>query len=217
MGLAILIFGVLLLLRSVSPELGETLWAYWPVILMLFGAMLISQPSGGRHPILGSTLIIIGFLLILKNVDVIRLRWRDIWPIVFILLGLSIIFRNFRKSSGLITGSDYFDLSLILGGAKYRFDSKNFKGGRITAIMGGGEIDLFDAGMAPGGAEIDVMAIMGGVEIRVPSGWQVSMQGAPILGGMEDKTSTVSGASTDERPRLVIKGTAIMGGVEVKN
>ena len=217
LGLAILVFGVLLLLRSVSPELGETLWDYWPIVLILFGIMLISQPSGGRHPILGSTLIILGFLLILNNLEAIRLRWRDIWPIVFILLGLSIIFRNFRKFSGLITGSDFIDLSLILGGGKYRFDSKNFRGGKITAIMGGGEIDLYDAGLASGGAELDIMTVMGGIELRVPPGWQVVMQGSPILGGMEDKTVSAPGTSSDERPKLVVKGTAIMGGVEVRN
>ncbi len=216
-GLAILILGVLLLLRSIDPDLGETAWDFWPVVLILLGTVLLFQPEGSRQPLLGSALLIIGLLLILNNFEVIRLRGRDIWPVILILLGISILARNFRGRGKQVAGSDYFDLSLLLGGGKFKYDSKNFRGGKITTIMGGGEIDLYDAIPVQPEAVIDVMTIMGGVEIRVPSNWQVVMQGSPILGGMDNKTVASTGTATEQRPRLIVKGTAIMGGVEVKN
>ena len=43
--------------------------------------------------------------------------------------------------------------------------------------------------------------------------WWVVGRVAPILGGYEDKTA----GAPDGAPRLVIRGSAIMGGIEVRN
>jgi hypothetical protein len=53
----------------------------------------------------------------------------------------------------------------------------------------------------------------GGIEIKVPDEWEVVNRGNAFLGGFEDKTRPLPGANR----RLVVTGTAIMGGVEVKN
>ena len=81
------------------------------------------------------------------------------------------------------------------------------------AVMGGCEIDLDSVRSASGDATIDVLAFWGGIDIRVPRGWTVVNRVAPILGGFEDKT----GGAGPDGPRLVVRGAAIMGGVEVKN
>jgi len=54
----------------------------------------------------------------------------------------------------------------------------------------------------------------GGIEIRVPENWTVSGRVTPILGGYEDKTRPPQGATTH---RLVVRGFAIMSGIEIKN
>jgi predicted membrane protein len=78
--------------------------------------------------------------------------------------------------------------------------------------MGGLEIDLHNASIK-GEAVIDIFAMMGGVEMRVPEDWLVVIEGFPFMGGYENKTH----APKDTTKRLVIKGTAVMGGVEIKN
>jgi hypothetical protein len=82
----------------------------------------------------------------------------------------------------------------------------------LTAILGGFEVDLRNASIQ-GEAVMDVMAVMGGVQLRVPDDWIVIIEGFPILGGYDDKTRPPK----DSVKRLVIRGTVIMGGVEVKN
>ena len=82
------------------------------------------------------------------------------------------------------------------------------------AIMGGCEIDLRQAAIAADEASIDTFAMWGGIKIKVPQTWNVILQGFPFLGGFDDKTVKPSDPSAK---RLVIRGTAIMGGVEITN
>jgi predicted membrane protein len=80
--------------------------------------------------------------------------------------------------------------------------------------MGGCEIDLRRASLADDAtATIDVFAMWGGIEIKVPEDWEVVNRGNAFLGGFENKARPLPGT----RKRLVVTGTAIMGGVEVKN
>lgn len=89
-----------------------------------------------------------------------------------------------------------------------------FSGAEATAIMGGVELDLRHAGMAGEEVIIDTFALWGGIEIWVPVHWHVVMQGLPLMGAFEDKTQvTVQG----RQPRLIVRGIALMGGVEIKN
>jgi predicted membrane protein len=80
-------------------------------------------------------------------------------------------------------------------------------------MMGGCEIDLSQASMRGEAAVFDIFAMMGGIEIRVPEDWAVENQGLALLGGFEDKTRR----PLDAKKRLVLRGFALMGGVEVKN
>jgi hypothetical protein len=54
---------------------------------------------------------------------------------------------------------------------------------------------------------------MGGVEIKVPRDWSISIVGTPTLGGIEDKTIPPMSPGK----RLVIEGSVVMGGVEIGN
>jgi hypothetical protein len=101
----------------------------------------------------------------------------------------------------------------ILGGVSRGNNSRMFRGADLIAIMGGCEIDLRKAAIN-GEAVIDVFAMWGGIEIRVPEDWTVASQVFPLMGGVEDKTRPPQGATAH---RLVLRGFAIMGGVEIKN
>ncbi len=218
-GLIVVVFGLLLLFRNMGNDFGYRLWHYWPVIFVILGLSMIVRPGGYRRSVTGAVLVLLGVLLILNNLEIIYLRWSAIWPIILIFVGLMILLGNLKRFSKREVGEDFINLSLILGGGEFKFESNNLKGGDITAIMGGGNIDLRNADIAGDQITIDIFALMGGVELRVPTSWQVVISGAPILGGMDDKTSR---AAIDESraagsKRLLITGTAILGGIDVKN
>ena len=100
----------------------------------------------------------------------------------------------------------------IWSGLQRRVASPAFRRAELTAIMGGIELDLRQAGTENGEAVIDVFVMWGGIEITVPPDWAVSNQVTPILGGAEDKSTGTQQA----RHRLVVKGVVIMGGVDIK-
>ncbi len=97
--------------------------------------------------------------------------------------------------------------------------SQDFQGGDITAIFGGIELDLTEANIQTNEATLAITAIFGGVEVRVPPNWQVAFRGAPIFGGVEDKTRTsrVVDPANPNLKVLVITGAVIFGGLEIKN
>ena len=100
----------------------------------------------------------------------------------------------------------------IMGGFERQVSSQRFRGGQITSIMGGCEIDLTHA-QIEGEAHLNVFTLMGGITLRVPNDWTIIIRGTPILASIEDRTRV----PIDGSRRLVITANAILGGVEVRN
>lgn len=84
----------------------------------------------------------------------------------------------------------------------------------VIAVMGGAELDFREARMPPGITELNVFAWMGGVEVVVPPGVRVEMNGIALMGGFEEHMRTVEPPPPDA-PVLRIGGFALMAGVEV--
>jgi hypothetical protein len=114
-----------------------------------------------------------------------------------------------------VRGDDWLRATAVMSGRRERVTSNAWRGGDVTAVMGGVELDLREAKPAAEGARLDVTALMGGVDIWVPSGWKITSRITPLLGGVEDKTTP--GASNGDPPRLELTGMALMGGVEIKH
>jgi predicted membrane protein len=215
LGLGVLTLGAILLLDNFGIVAAENFYDYWPVFLMLIGISHLVRPEGSRRYFAGTVWIAIGSVVLLSNLGYIAFEIWDLWPVVLLIIGGSLVLRPFRRRQ-ITVGEDagVFEATAILGGASRRIATSDFQGGDATAIMGGCEIDLRDCGSEGGPAEINTFAFWGGVEIRVPSDWEVQVKGTALLGAYEDKTRTADG---EGRKVVIVTGTAIMGGVEIKN
>jgi len=80
------------------------------------------------------------------------------------------------------------------------------------ALMGGIEPDLREASLSSEVTEINVVAIMGGLTVRVAPGTRVETDGFAIMGGFEDPAPHPD--ARDDGPLVRITGFALMGGVE---
>lgn len=196
-GVAIIILGVILVLRNLGVELGFNILSLWPVILILIGAGHLNQPLETRQSMGGWILIILGIIFLLNSLDILDIAWRHIWPFILILIGLAILRHALWGSARSASDKDFINLSFVLGGGNFKFNSSNLKGGKLTAFMGGGKVDLREADMKSDEMILDTFALWGGIELFVPHHWQVNMRGTPILGGMDNNTSTSTGNTQD--------------------
>jgi predicted membrane protein len=121
---------------------------------------------------------------------------------------------NTGSNSQRYTPEDFIDATSIFGGVHKKMVSKNFKGGDIVTIMGGTEIDLTQADFT-GVARLDVTQVMGGTKIIVPAHWEVRSEVTAIFAGFEDKRQQPAIQNPDKV--LIIEGTSIFGGIELKN
>jgi len=143
-------------------------------------------------------------------------------PLILIALGIYIIF-NKRRQDGESSfhfqseiNKDKIDDVAIFGGGTKIISSDNFKGGNITAIFGGSEINLMNCKLAEGDNIIDVLTIFGGTTIIVPKEWNVVVNVTSILGGFSNKSVRNPGVVIDQSRTLYIKGLAMFGGGEIK-
>lgn len=174
-------------------------------------ASFISNPRVYVWPLL---IVVAGVLLQARELGWLEFNvWSLIWPVVVIMFGLSLIFNIGHRGKARNVGDDTIDLFVAFSGTQARSVSHQFTGGRATALFGGIELDLTDAKFKQT-ATIDLFTAFGGIEIRVPEGWTVVVKGLPLFGGWEDKTRR---PKDKDAPTLVVNGTCIFGGVEIKN
>ncbi|GAA0427656.1 hypothetical protein GCM10010357_56660 [Streptomyces luteireticuli] len=82
------------------------------------------------------------------------------------------------------------------------------------AFWGGGQIDLREASFEDGEVTIRCVAIMGGIQVVVPPGLDVRVDGVGIMGGFDSKGAG-EGAADAPAVRVRVTGLAFWGGVEV--
>ena len=209
-GVVWIAIGTLILLVNLGV-VSHQVWHYWPVLLVLLGMSIVWRaiagprwhPSGRRSPWAAGVVTDVGEPPTSGAAP----------PAGPADPGQSAS----AASASAATGSDAastVSAFAILGGVRRRCVSQDFRGGDLNAIMGGCELDLTQASISGGDAVIDAFAMWGGIDIRVPQDWTVVVEGTPILGAFVDKTVH---AAAPVRKVLVIRGAAIMGGVEIKN
>ena len=105
-----------------------------------------------------------------------------------------------------------FILALMGGGSRqgrWRPARKN----TVVTVMGGADLDFREAVLSPGVTEVRVYALWGGVDIIVPPGLNVEVNGLAIMGGFDH---IVDDASHDPMaPTLRVTGVACMAGVDI--
>jgi hypothetical protein len=105
----------------------------------------------------------------------------------------------------------------VFGGGKRKISAPDFQGGKLDAVFGGFEVDLRQAGIAGDSAVLEINAVFGGAEVKVPRSWEVVMRGAGVFGGYADSTDHPDRAQYPNPKRLIVRGAAVFGGVEIKN
>jgi len=237
-GAFLVLIGVLLALEQLGWVEAHHLMRFWPVLVVLYGLTILQR--GGRGVVVGSFVVLIGGWLLLNTLHLLFLEpWQFLWPLILVVVGARILMRgrtppqppaqpsipppstgsfapsaNPSPQSGSPPLSNHISQFGMMGSTKQRVSGVIFRSADMTSFMGGCELDLRDALLsADGAAYIEVFSLMGGAHIIVPTSWKVVVEVTPIMGGVEDKSRPILGGNQF----LYVRGTVLMGGVEISN
>lgn len=211
-GVGIVTVGVLALLNAIGVvAVGDIFRDLWPSAIILAGILIfINQPREFVWPLI---IVTAGMLLQLRELDIVTFNvWQLFWPIVIIAIGLSVLINRSYTHSKNTNKKDLDEIAVLLAGSTTKNESKDYKGGKVSAVFGGAELDLRNAAIKDE-AILNVFVLFGGVEIKVPEGWAVKSTVTPVAGGVDIKTK-----ETDKKaPVLTITGDVAFGGLEIKH
>ena len=225
-GIFIIVIGVVLVLDRLRIIDATALQPYWPLGVIAIGAVLFLQGRAqGGHGINGAIAMGIGVWLLVNTLGVARVHFWDLFgPLLLIGIGWALV-KQRGWPPGLVgtpEAEGHLVIFAVLSGVKRASTASHFNGAEITTFMGGCQLDLRQAVLAPGEqATIEIMSWMGGCEVFVPPSWDLVTPVIPVMGAVEDKrlpplpVASPSGHSMPA-PRLVIRGFMLMSGVQIK-
>jgi predicted membrane protein len=216
-GLGIMALGLLWTLDNLDVVDADHLTDWWPAIVIAIGLVRLLDPRANK--ITSAIIAVIGVILLLNTLDYWEFDPGDFFPMLIAVVGGKLVYDVFRRRNARAALDADPDAVVhafaVMSGVGRRSVSADFRGGDANAIMGGVELDLRNARIAEGEhAVLDVFAMWGGIDIRVPENWRIVSEVFPLMGAYEDNTR---GKTLNAGPTLVIRGVVIMGGVEVKN
>lgn len=219
LGLILIVVGTI----TVFSNFGAIPWYVrhyifqWENILILIGLFLLISDENRK---VGGILVAIGLVLVIDDWFRVDVSIWDLWPVALIFLGLYIISRRNVSTDDFDTNSsedtDFIEDTAVFSGGDKVITTRNFKGGHLTAIFGGSNIDLTTSSLSPQSANVEVLYIFGGSKIRVPKEWNVELRVTSIFGGLSDKRA-IKDYDSGVEEKLYIKGLILFGGAEITN
>jgi len=220
-GIFLILFGCLLVLKNLDifPYYMKDILFSWPALLFGLGALFY---LGKNDKTTGVVLMGVGGLFLLPIIFDWGFHWKGIfWPVILIVVGIFIIRKrnecmpNSKERTG--NESSYIDELNVFGGGEKVINTNNFRGGKVTCVFGGTELNLTNANLAEGTNVIDIFAMFGGCVLIVPSDWEVKVEVSAILGGVADKRIPTTNYIVEPKKELIIKGLVALGGCEIKS
>ena len=214
-GLVLVAIGMIFLLHNLDFHYFDRFWNFWPVALLAIG---LAKAFSGRadERTFGWIMTFLGLIFLARFTFGWDVHMRQVWPGILIIVGISIVMRAIQGPKPPREASDTSSVlheRALVGGIARKNASQSFQGGELSAVMGGCEVDLREARMAGPQAVIDCFAMWGGIVVQIPPDWAVDPQVSVFAAGFTDQSKP----PVQPTGRLVIRGTAVMAGIEIKN
>lgn len=224
-GILVIVYGILILLERQGTQFPEWLIS-WKTIMISVGVLLLYKYK--LKSIYPYVLIGVGSALLINDIRPETVDRNLIFPMLAIFIGVYIVVKHlnifgdkhqstviFDDERG-ISSDDYLKSTTLFGGVTKNVVSKNFKGAKFVTVFGGTDINLSKADIE-GPIQIKSTTLFGGVTLIVPSNWEVRSQVTAIAGAVEDQRGIPSDFTFDANKILVLTGTCLFGGVEIRS
>ena len=219
-GIAIAVIGALWIFGNMIHFNFD--WSdHWPYIFIVVGILV-----GIKH----SFRNVAWWILILVGVaNLVEMYEYDysgyIWPGVLVIVGIAIALRKknqhhlhpaFNTDNG-VSSENNLNIDVMFGGKKEMVNAKEFKSGYVAVSFGGCELNFMQADIAESPAVLDLKISFSGVEIIVPSHWQIKNEINPSFGSVEDQRYVQTTPGIENKKILILRGTCSFSSVEIKS
>lgn len=229
-GIFVVLFGVIFLFERQGAPIPHWLLS-WKMFLIAAGIVHLYRQT--LRSFFGWAMIGVGGAFLTNDFWPNTIDKQLLLPILVILFGVMMIFKHTKHGHrhGLkkkvhhttifdddreITPDDYIKASTFFGGITKHVVSKSFEGGQFKTVFGGAEINLTKADIQHP-IEIEATTVFGGITLIVPSNWQVRSDMTTIAGSVEDQRGMGSDVTYDPNKTVVLTGTCLFGGVEIRS
>lgn len=231
-GLLLLTAGALFMAREMGAMVPH--WVFtWKMLLIALGFVAGAKRAFAPGGWMIVVLVGAGFLLADLYPTIVSTAY--LLPALLIAAGLIVLFRPFRprdhywrqwhdrceakkkewQGAERFDNDDFIDSTTVFGGVRKHVFSKNFRGGDVTNVFGGTEINLSQADFKDG-ANLEITQVLGGTRLVVPPHWKIKSSLTAVLGNVDDKRTPVP-AGPGEAKVLHLTGTSILGGIEIRS
>ncbi len=212
LGIAIAVVGLFILLANLNIGDSREIFAqWWPMGIIALGIYM--WWVNRSNAVWALLVALFGVIALINTLNLAEFDYGQVVvPLIIVGVGLAIIARARSRTSLGASSKKEEEITAILGGSSGKNNSDDYRGGNVTSVMGGVELDISRATIKKD-AILTLFVLVGGVELRVPSNVIVKNRTRAIFGGLEDGTHADKGKTA---PTLYIEGDIVMGGVEVK-
>jgi len=222
-GIGIVIIGILLFLHTMGILPSFDLEELWPSVLILIG-VLIGLRTGFRGNAWWIT-ILVGIANLTPQFMIMgKPSSNFVWPAAVIIAGLAIALRSRRDRcyprqmmDSTVNTDSTLNIDVTFGGKKEIVTAKDFKGGNVNVTFAGCEINLNQADFSETSAVLVFQVSFGGVEMVVPSHWEIQNEINPSFGSVEDARTIQTGTINENKKLLILRGNCSFGSIEIKS
>lgn len=218
-GIILIALGVIIGLKTLGIcDLNIFFKGWWTLFIIVPSFVSIIKDEEKTGSLIA---FLIGVALLLSSRDIIdfSLIWKLLLPIIFVIIGLTIIFKDSFKSSikkelkEVKKDKNSKEITATFSEQKVNYDDETFNGATINAIFGSVKLDLRKAKIKKD-ALIDTTSIFGGVEILLPKDVNVKVASTSVFGSTDNKIKNEK--ENEKSKNLYINSTNIFGGTEIK-
>lgn len=217
-GIVLIVIGVVIGTNSLGiTHINIFFNGWWTLFIIIpcFIGLLDNDKEGKMGNVVG---LIIGVALLLatRGMFSFEIVAKMIIPLVFVAIGLSMIFNETIKNKVTVKVKEgkkngLESIVATFAGQKVNKDDEEFKGANLDSVFGGIVLDLKRANIDKE-AVIKASSIFGGIEIIVPNDVNIKVKSTPIFGGVSNKITN----RKENEKTLYIEAFCMFGGVEVK-
>ena len=141
-----------------------------------------------------------------------------LFSLVIIYLGVQVLTGKtigfpFISNEDVVSSENEIKRVLIFSSLKLSSKSKDFTGAEIVTVFGGAKIDLSNTSAASDQVKINLVCILGTIDLSVPKSWEITTEGVGILGTFSNSSAKPAKKNTDVK----IEGVSILGTIQISN